>query len=155
MKKKDVVLIIGSISFLVLVIFLSLLLADRFQVRGCGCPRVVSHNFIWLFISLAVIFVGSLLYYLFSLKIDEKEKFIGKNMEIIYSIIDKDEKKVLDKIIKNNGKIKQSSISKDYDKIKAHRIIKKLQEKRIVEIIKEGKTNTIKLNKELKKELVK
>jgi hypothetical protein len=155
MKKRDIVLILGSISFLVLVTFLSLLLADKFQVRGCGCPRVVSHNFIWLFISLAVIFVGSLLYYLFSLKIDEKEKFIDKNMEIVYSILDKDEKNVLNKIIKNKGEIEQSLISKEYDKIKAHRIIKKLQEKRIVEIVKEGKTNTIKLNKDLEKELVK
>lgn len=155
MKKRDIFLVIGSISFLVLIITLSLLLADRFQVRGCGCPKVVSHNFIWLFIFLAIIFVSSLLYYLFSIKIDEKEKVIKKNMEVLYSILDEDEKDALAKIIKRKGKIEQSELSEKYGKIKTHRILKKLQEKKIINIKKTGKTNKIELNKELKQELVK
>ncbi len=153
MKKRDLVLIIGSISFLILIIFLSLLLADKFQVRDCGCPNVISHNFLWLFILLAVIFVGSLLYYLFSLKIDEKEKIIRKNIEVLNTILDNDEKKVLDRIAKT-GELEQKQISKMFDKIKAHRIIRKLEGKGIIEIQKKGKTNTIKLNKELRKELM-
>ncbi|MFA5060916.1 MAG: hypothetical protein WC494_01200 [Candidatus Pacearchaeota archaeon] len=152
MKKRDYVLIIGSLSFLTLIIFLSLLLADKFQVKTCGCPKMVSHNFILFFIILAVIFVSSLLYYLFSLKIDEKEKIITKNIEILKSILDTDEKKVLDKISKT-GELEQKEISEMFDKIKAHRVIKKLYEKGIIEIEKKGKTNKIKLNKELKKEL--
>lgn len=152
MKKRDYILIIGSLSFLTLVIFLSLLLADKFQVKSCGCPKMVSHNFILLFIVLAIIFVSSLLYYLFSLKIDEKEKIIVKNIEILNSILDSDEKKVLNKISRT-GEIEQKEISEMFDKIKAHRVIKKLHEKGIIEIEKTGKTNRIKLNKELKKEL--
>lgn len=155
MKKNDIILIIGSLSFIVLIVTLSLLLADKFKVSGCGCQRVVSHNFTWLFSLLAVIFVASLIYYLFSLKLEKKEKVIGKNIEILYSILDNEEKEVLNRIIKNKGTIEQSEISKEYDKIKAHRIIKKLEEKRIVDIFKEGKTNKIKLKKELKEELVK
>lgn len=152
MKKRDFILIIGSLSFLILIIFLSLLLADKFQVKTCGCPKMVSHNFIWIFIILATIFVSSLLYYLFSLKIDEKEKIITKNIEILNSILDDEEKKVLDKISKT-GELEQKEISEMFDKIKAHRVIKKLHEKGIIEIKKNGKTNKIKLNKELRKEL--
>jgi hypothetical protein len=152
MKRRDYILIIGSLSFLTLVTFLSFLLADKFQVQSCGCPKMVSQNFILLSITLAVIFVGSLLYYLFSIKIDEKEKIIVKNIEILNSILDNDEKKVLDKISKT-GELKQKEISEMFDKIKAHRVIKKLHEKGILEIEKMGKTNRIKLNKELKKEL--
>lgn len=74
-------------------------------------------------------------------------------MEILKSILDKDEKKVIDKIALNNGEIAQSKISKMYDKIKAHRILKKLEEKRMIEIVKTGKTNTIRLNEELGDEL--
>ena len=155
MKARDFILILGGASFIALVVSLSLLLADRFQVRGCGCPKVVSHNFIWLFIALAIIFVGSLFYYLFSLKIEKKEKVISKNIEVLSSILDKDENDVLDLIVKNEGKIAQAKISKKYDKIKAHRIIKKLEEKNIIDIEKKGKTNTIILKKELKEELVK
>jgi len=108
MRVRDFILIIGGASFLTLIISLSLLLADRFQVRGCGCPKVVSHNFIWLFIVLAILFVSSLLYYLFSLKIEKKEKVITKNMEVLSSILDKDENKFLDLIIKNKGKMEQA-----------------------------------------------
>ena len=155
MRVRDFILIIGGASFLTLIISLSLLLADRFQVRGCGCPKVVSHNFIWLFIVLAILFVSSLLYYLFSLKIEKKEKVITKNMEVLSSILDKDENKFLDLIIKNKGKMEQAELSKKYDKIKTHIILKKLQEKNIIDIKKEGKTNKIILKKELREELVK
>ena len=155
MKSREWVLLAGSLSFVTLVVFLSLLLADRFQVRGCGCPKVVSHNFIWLFILLAIIFVGALLFYLFSLKIEKKEKVISKNLEVLSSILDQDENDVLDLIVKHNGEMPQSMISKKYDKIKAHRILKKLQEKNIIDLKKEGKNNKVILKKELKEELVK
>jgi len=155
MEKRDIVLIVGGISFFALVIFMSLLLADRFQIQGCPCPQVVSYNFVWVFILLAGIFVGCLLYYLFSFKIDQKEKTIKKNLEVIYSILNKDEEKVLEELIKNQGEIKQSKISKKYGKIKAHRLLKKLQEKKIINIKKLGRSNKIKLKEGLMKELVK
>jgi len=155
MKLREWALIVGGLSFIILVISLILLLANRFQVRGCGCPRVVSHDFIWLFIILAIIFVGASLYYLFSLKIEKKEKIITKNMEVLSTILDYDENKVLDMLVKNNGEMPQAEFSIKYDKIKAHRILKRLQEKNIVDIKKEGKTNKIILKKELKEVLVK
>jgi uncharacterized membrane protein len=154
MKKRDLILIIGGIAFITLVIFLSLLLGNHLEEKTCGCPKMISQNFIGLFISLAVIFVGALLYYLFSLKIDAKEKTINKNIEILNAILDKDEKKALEEISKT-GELEQKKISEIFDKIKAHRVIKKLNEKGIIEIIRTGKTNKIKLNEELKKELVK
>ncbi len=155
MRKRDIVLILGGISFIALVISLSLLLGNHLEVKTCGCPKMISQNFIWLFISLAIIFVVSLLYYLFSFKIEEKEKCLCKNMEILNSILDKDEKKVLDRIVLNKGQMEQTKISEMYDKIKAHRVIKKLEEKGIIEVSRIGKTNVVKLNEELKKELVK
>ena len=155
MKKRDTILIIGGIAFLTLIVFLSLLLGDRFKVQSCNCPKVVSYNFIWFFISLAVIFVACLFYYLFSLKIEKKERIISKNMEVLNSILDKSEKNVLGLIVKNNGKMEQSIISKKYNKLKAHRILKKLQEKNIIDIKKEGKKNKVILKKELREELVK
>lgn len=155
MKKRELILILGGIAFIAFVVSLSLLLGSRLEEKTCGCPKMISQNFIWLFSSLAIIFVVSLVYYLFSLKIEEKERCLCKNMEILTSILDKDEKKVIDKIASTGGKIEQTKISEMYDKIKAHRIIKKLEEKKIIEIVKTGKTNTIKLNEDLRKELIK
>jgi hypothetical protein len=155
MKKRDIILIVGGVAFLALVVCLVLLLADKFDMDKavCGCPKVISHNFVWIFIVLAIVFVSCLLYYLFSLKIDSQRGTINKNREILFSILDEDEKKVIKKLINNNGKIVQSDLSLDFGKLKAHRVIKKLEEKKIIDIKKDGKTNQIKLKGELRREL--
>ncbi len=153
MKLRDITIGIGGLSFIGLVISISLLIGNHLKPATCGCPKVISQNFILLFIILAVVFVGSLLYYLFSFRIELKNKVIGKNIEIFYSILDNEEKKVLEMLIKNKGKVAQSMIAHKFGKIKAHRILKKLKEKKIIEIKKEGKSNIIKLNKELLGEL--
>ncbi len=155
MKKRDFVLVLGGLAFIALIISLSLLLGNHLEVKTCGCPKMISQNFIWLFTTLAIIFVVSLLYYLFSSKMEEKEKCLNKNLEILNSILDKDEKKVLDRLVLNKGQMEQADISKMYDKIKAHRILKKLEEKGIITINRGSKTNLIQLNEELRKELVK
>ncbi len=155
MKKRIISLIISSISFILLITFLSLLLGEHFQTKTCGCPKMVSQNFIMLFIILSILFIGGLVYYLLSLQIEKKEKIINKNIEILYSILDKDEQNLLNFLIKNNGKINQNDFAKKIGKLKAHRIIKKLEQKKIINIIKQGKNNLIKLKKELKQELIK
>ena len=155
MKKGIISLIISSISFILLIIFLSLLLGEHFQTQSCGCPKMVSQNFILLFIILSIIFIGGLVYYLLSLQIEKKENIINKNMEVLYSILDKDEQNLLDFLIKNNGEINQNSLAKKIEKLKAHRVIKKLKQKEIIQIIKQGKNNSIKLKKELQQELIK
>ena len=76
-------------------------------------------------------------------------------MEVLSSILDKDENKVLDILINNKGEMPQAELSKKYDKIKAHRILKKLKEKNIIDIKKDGKNNIIILKQELRGELVK
>jgi len=156
MKTRDIVLSIGALAFIVLVVCLALLLADKFDVDKavCGCPKVISHNFVWIFIVLAVVFVSCLLYYLFSLKIDAQKGIINKNMEILYSILDSEEKLVLNKLVKSGGEIQQSEISGMFDKTRAHRIIKRLIEMKIIDTKKDGKNNTIILKKELREELI-
>ncbi len=153
--KNKTHLIIGAFAFILLIVFLSLLLGDKFQVTSCGCPNVVSQYFIYIFITLAIVFIYCLLHYLFSLKIDAKQCVISKNMEILYAILDNDERSTLDELVKNNGELDQSDLSKKYNKLKAHRIIKKLLDKGLIDITKSGKTNKIKLKSELARELVK
>ncbi|MFW6283574.1 MAG: helix-turn-helix transcriptional regulator, partial [Minisyncoccales bacterium] len=78
-----------------------------------------------------------------------------KNLDTIYSILDKEEKEVLEEVVREDGEINQTEISEKHGKIKAHRIIKKLQEKKIIDIKKTGRTNKIKIKEGLKKELLK
>jgi hypothetical protein len=155
MKTRYIVLVIGGIAFIALIISLSLLLGNKFQPQTCGCPKVISNNFVYLFVILGIVFAICLLYYLFSLRINEKDKIIGKNVEFMYSILDDEEKEVLKMIVKSKGEISQQEISKRFGKIRAHRVLKKMQDKKIISVIKDGKTNKIKLNDEIRKELVK
>jgi len=154
MKKRDFILIAGLLSFLTLIIFLSLLLEEKFEVKSCGCPRMVSHNFIFLFIVLAVIFVASLLYYLFSLKMDAKGEIINKNIKLLFSILDDKEREVLQLLVKSDGVLSQNIISKKYGKAKASRVVKKLVNKKIISVNKSGRKNDIMLNKGLMEELI-
>jgi len=154
MKKRDYILAIGCLAFVLLIIFLSLLLGEKFEIKSCGCPNMVSQNFIILFIVLAVVFVMSLLYYLFSLRLDVKKKIIDRNIKLFFSILDKEEQEVLQLAIKSDGILSQNIISNKYGKAKASRIVKKLVDKKIISIKKKGRKNDIILNKELREELV-
>ncbi|HKL24327.1 MAG TPA: hypothetical protein VJ912_03255, partial [Candidatus Nanoarchaeia archaeon] len=81
MKKSNLIaLIVSGISFILLIVFLSLLLGEHLQVKSCGCPHMVSQNFILLFIVLSIIFVGGLIYYLLSIQIEKKEQKVKFNV---------------------------------------------------------------------------
>jgi uncharacterized membrane protein len=93
------------------------------------------------------------MYYLFSLKIHSKEETIEKNMEILYKILDNDEKKIIKNLVNNKGRLAQFKISGKLGKVKSHRVVKKLEEKGIINIEKRGKNNIIRLTKNLQKSL--
>jgi uncharacterized membrane protein len=154
MKNRDIILIVGAVAFILLIVSLSLLIGNQLKPQACGCPKVISQNFIWLFTLLAIVFVGSITYYLLSLRIDAQKRLIEKNIEIIYTILDEDEKKVLKKIISNKGQVNQIELLGEFDKIKVHRVIRKLVEKKIIDVEKNGKENRIKLKEELMQELL-
>lgn len=153
--KKEIWLAVSGISFILFVVFLSLLLADKFQVRGCGCPKVISYNFLYIFIFLSIVFIGSLIYYLASLKIDTQKSVLKKNLALVLNFLDKDEKKFLNSIIESKGEILQSELTKKFGKLKSWRVVKRLNDKNIISIENLGKTNKIILKPELATELVK
>jgi len=155
MKTRDIILIIGGISFLLFVIFLSMLLSNKFSPKTCGCLNVVENNFVYIFIVLSSVFIGSLVYFLLSFKISYQKEAIRKNVGLVLSFLDKSEKEILNEIIENRGEILQSELTKKFGKLKTHRTIRNLESQKVINLIKEGKTNKIILKEELKKELVK
>jgi uncharacterized membrane protein len=155
MKRRDIFLVIGALSFILFVVLLSLLLSDKFNSQSCGCPKVVERNFVYIFIVLSAIFIGSFVYYLTSLKIDNQKEIISKNISLVLNFLDNNEREILNQIIENNGEILQSDLTKKFGKLKSHRMIKKLESQRVIEVKNEGKTNKIYLKPELKRELVK
>ncbi|MDI6826610.1 MAG: hypothetical protein QMD36_05530 [Candidatus Aenigmarchaeota archaeon] len=99
------------------------------------------------------IFVGSSVYYLMSVKIEESKE---KRVEVVNAMLDllrADEKETIKKIIENKGEISQSKLSSFFGKVKTFRVIEDLMRRDIVEKEPYGKTNKIKLNDKFKQVL--
>ena len=150
MRKRDIVLAISGIAFILFVVFLSLLLGEHLKQPSCGCPKMVSQNFVILFIVLAIIFVGGIIYYLLSLQLEKQEEKIEFNLNTVLKFLDEDEKDILEQIRDEDGEMLQSKIG--MDKVRKHRAIKKLKEKNIIKSRKHGRTNKLTLNEKFRLE---
>jgi len=93
--------------------------------------------------------VGALIYYILSGDLEKKEKIIEYDTELILKLLNPEERKVMRKIVENEGKVQQIEITymEGYTKVKAHRIIESLVQKGILEKEKLGKMRLIRMNK--------
>lgn len=77
--------------------------------------------------------------------------------KIILKFLSYNEKKLINKLIEQNGTVLQSEISRmeGMGKVKTHRIVKDLERKGIIFVEKYGNTNQITLNENLRRILLK
>lgn len=101
---------------------------------------------------LSGIIIGAIVFFFMTSKLDNKKNDLEKVTNALIQFLNKDEKKIVTKLIENNGQILQSELSRieDIGKLKSHRIIRRLEERNVIEIEKHGKTNIIKIKKEIK-----
>ncbi|NTV24228.1 MAG: hypothetical protein HGA85_07735 [Nanoarchaeota archaeon] len=97
------------------------------------------------------IVIGTLIYYIMSGDIEKKEVILKHNSGLILKLLDPEERRVVNKLVENEGKLQQLEITymDGFTKVKAHRTIESLVNKGIMEKDKLGKTRLIRLNKEL------
>ncbi len=140
-----------------------------------GTPPVpISYR---LFLSPALLMIAAIFatYYFISRRLEDK---LEKNMNILSKLIDKNnpkestekvdnstvlkffngsERKILEKLIENNGATLQSEISRmeGMNKLRTHRTLKDLERKEIIKIESHGKTNRIILSGDVKEILLK
>ena len=110
------------------------------------------HSFYLLpIIALMGLLVGTLVYYIMADKVIQQEQSLKKNTKIILNFLTKQEKKVIETLLENNGKVQQYELSHlpNLNKVKTHRILVNLEQKGIIHKEKLGKINKIVLNKEL------
>ncbi|MCX6776129.1 MAG: hypothetical protein NT130_04755 [Candidatus Micrarchaeota archaeon] len=101
--------------------------------------------------------LGAVAFYFFTENKKVEYVEVKPSPEAILKLLPADERKVVAKIAEEGGKALQSEISllDKMGKVKSHRIIDRLEERGIVEKEQHGKTNLVKLTKELKDALVK
>jgi hypothetical protein len=97
------------------------------------------------------IVVGALVYYIMSGDVERKEKVLIQNTSVVMQLLEPQERKVIKKIVENQGKIQQVEITymEGFTKVKAHRIIESLVQKGIIEKEKLGKMRQLHMNKDL------
>lgn len=120
------------------------------EARWSEAP--IFHSFYLIpFIGFFGLLVGTIVYYMMSDKVIQQEKSLQKNTKIILKFLSPQERKVIDILLENQGKIQQYEISHlpNLNKVKTHRILNNLEQKGILHKEKLGKINKIVLNKEL------
>jgi len=101
--------------------------------------------------------LGAVAFYLFTENKKTEYVEVKPNSEAILKLLSQEERKVVSKVAEEGGKALQSEISllEGMGKVKSHRIIDRLERRGVLEKEQHGKTNLIRLSKELKEVLVK
>ena len=95
-------------------------------------------------------------YFYFERKIEIPVPSASKK-DAVLSMLERDERKVIAKIVEKGGSALQSEVSRveGIGKVKAHRLVDRLVRRGVIEKETSGKTNILKLKKELKDVLTK
>ncbi len=103
------------------------------------------------FAAFSGVLVGTLVYYLMSEQVVEKDESLKKNTDMMLDLLSQDERKIVDKLKEKGGEAKQYEFSKlpGMNKVSVHRAIKKLKGKGVVEKKPLGRTNKIVLKEDL------
>ena len=102
-----------------------------------------------VFIGVGAIFGAFALYLLYEKGQPSKKQ----DASLALSLMEKDERKVVGRIVEEGGRITQSEVSRieGIGKVKAHRILERLEKRGVLEREQYGKTNMIKLSGKYRK----
>jgi uncharacterized membrane protein len=143
------------LGFSTLIMFVLTHLAQRYSLMyNCGCAFTLPITIILL--SGTGIVVGVLTYYFLSGSFERRRKIFNKNKSFLLNFLDDDERLVIEKLLKQNGEMSQSNLSKsvNLDRVKVFRILERLEQKKVIIKQKNKKTNKILLVDELKELLL-
>ena len=95
--------------------------------------------------------LGAVAYYLFYERTAPVKKEAAASLAV--SLMDKDESKIMGRLVSEGGRITQSEVSRieGIGKVKAHRVLAKLEKRGIVSSEKYGKTNMVKVSDKYRK----
>ena len=108
-----------------------------------------------LIISIAVV-AGAGIYYFMAGKIEKKVEIVKSNTEIILKFLNPDERKLVNLLMENKGKVLQAELTRlpGMSKVKSHRVIQKLIDRGVIEKETLGKTNIVRFTKEIQEGLL-
>lgn len=147
---RNILLAVGLIMGFIFIVTSSVYLFQHHFGLTCKC-QVLLPIFIAILTSLGV-FVGIFTYYFLSKSFSkEKEKLFG-NVEKTLDFLSPEEKNIVSALIKNNGALAQNKLTNmtKIDSVRLHRRLSNLETRGILNKNKNGMTNKIILNKDLR-----
>ncbi len=149
-KLRPTILIFVILTFFIFAISFTVFYTTENFSTACGCslpPWVIIVS-----MSSLGLFVGLITYYILNNNFFKEKKEMGENIIKLLELLEDDDKKVIKLLAENKGEITQSSISKKLglNKVKSSRIVSKLENKGIIKKEKNGMTNKLILDEELK-----
>ncbi len=174
-KKWLLAISIPAVIGVLLIIFFSIFGTSMHMApwKNSGCPHMTPNYILWISILLLIFAIAPISYYFISERLEER---LEKNMKVISELVNENgqtskkeqegmsdkniilkllnsnERKVLESLIKNEGTVLQSEISRaeGMNKLKTHRAVKRLKQKGIIKKEDYGKTNRIILTEDIK-----
>ncbi len=152
MKNHRPLIALALVSLFMLLVIVMILTFNADSTPDFLLPVVQYHFELMILIALSGMLVGAAVYYLMSEQVQRKQTTSRKNVEILLKFLNEDERKVVKKLLSKNGNAMQYELSRleGLTRLKAHRIISKLERQGIVTIERIGKVNSVSLIKEIR-----
>jgi len=147
---RDILLSVGIImGFVFLVTVAIFFIRERWLVHTCSCTYSIP--FILVALSSLGIFVGVLIYYFLEGRIQKTMHSLEHNAHAALRIVDNDERKIIEALIRHDGALLQSRLDKEtgLTRLQAWRTLERLEKKNVIIKERTGKTNNVRLSKEL------
>ena len=141
-------------GFILLVI--AMLLSYIWSAGGTGEPPFLEllsrfHFELMIAVSFLGIGVGAAMYFLMQAQTKEKAREATGNAKLLLSFLSADERAVVELLLKSEGHTTQAEVSRldDMTRLRAHRVVLRLVDKKIIRVEKMGKTNQLWLAKSI------
>ena len=155
-KRREIVLglvIISVFIFLITVlVFVYAISSQGMEVPGLLRPFMEFHIHFMVVMGVFGVLSGLIVYSLMNATIEKQKQTVKTNMDIIMKFLTPEDREVVRLLLEKEGMTTQSEIARlpGMSRLKAHRIVKKLEGRGIVHVEKYGKINMIRVVDELK-----
>ncbi|MGV8085197.1 MAG: helix-turn-helix transcriptional regulator [Candidatus Bilamarchaeum sp.] len=144
--------LVSCFIFLITVLVLVFAIYPQGNVPSILQPVMDYHIQLMVLMAILGVSTGFVVYRVMGAKIEKQQKVIANNMEIIQRFLGEDEREIIHLLHQKQGITTQSEIANlpGMTRLKAHRVVKKLEERKIIHIEKHGKINMVRVVDELK-----
>ncbi|MFH1443047.1 MAG: hypothetical protein ABIG96_03350 [Candidatus Micrarchaeota archaeon] len=155
-KTAFAILLIALFALLIFLTVFSFQAPDNSALSSMYHLLFGFHVELMVLLAIVGVIVGAAVFYLLGEKVEKKGLEAKAVAELVLRFMDKEEKQVIKELLRNNGKILQAEISRldGMTRLKAHRIVAKLESMGIIDVQKSGKMRVVHLKEELKKSLL-